>query len=82
MIPLIKAVKEEFAEIRRHPEYSYQLVKDVPFLKNEMKTAIYQHHVRLEGMGYPQGLSAVNISVFSQIIDVADVFHVMTSERL
>ena len=74
--------KEEFAEIRRHPEYSYQLVKDSPALKNEMKIAIYQHHERLDGSGYPQGLSAVTIPIFSQIIAVADVFHAMTSERL
>ena len=74
--------KVEFAEIRRHSEYSYQIVKDSPALKNEMKLAIYQHHERLDGSGYPQGLSSVNISVFSQIIAVADVFHAMTSERL
>lgn len=74
--------KEEFAEIRRHPEYSYQLVKDITALKNEMKIAIYQHHERLDGSGYPQGSNATVISVFSQIIAVADVYHAMTSERL
>ena len=74
--------KQEFTEIRRHPEYSYQFVKDSPALKNEMKIAIYQHHERLDGSGYPQGSSAVTIPVFSQIIAVADVFHAMTSERL
>ena len=73
---------EEFAEIRRHPEYSYQFVKDLPALRSEMKTAIYQHHERLDGSGYPQGASAVTISVFAQILAVADVFHAMTSERL
>ena len=74
--------KEEFAEIRRHPEYSYQFVKDSPALKSEMKVAIYQHHERLDGSGYPKGSKSGTISIFSQIIAVADVFHAMTSERL
>ena len=46
-----------------------------------MKEAIYQHHERLDGSGYPRGERIGGISDFSQIIAVADVFHAMTSER-
>lgn len=72
----------EFAEIRKHPIYSYNIIKDAPALKKEMKVAIYQHHERLDGSGYVEGKRLGNISIFSQIIAVADTFHAMTSERI
>ena len=74
--------ESEFLEIRKHPIYSYQMVKDLTALKNDMKHSIFQHHERLDGSGYPKGMKSNDISIFSQIIAVADVFHAMTSERL
>lgn len=74
--------KEEFDEVKKHPTYSYMLVKNVSAIKEVMKEAIYQHHERLDGSGYPKGERIGSISNFAQIIAVADVFHAMTSERL
>lgn len=73
--------KEEFNEVKKHVVYSFQMVKDTPLLRNEMKNAIFQHHERLDGSGYPRGLKLDEISIYSQILAVADVFHAMTSER-
>lgn len=73
----------EFNEIKNHPTYSFQLVKDLTALKNEMKIAIYQHHERLDGSGYPLGNKIKDkITLSSQIIAVSDTFHAMTSERM
>lgn len=74
--------ESEFLEIRKHPIYSYQMVKDLPALKAEMKLSIFQHHERLNGSGYPKGIKSDEITIYSQIIAVADVYHAMTSERL
>nr|WP_276563279.1 HD-GYP domain-containing protein [Lysinibacillus xylanilyticus] len=74
--------EQEFAEIYKHPIYSYNMVKDLTILKDTMKEAIFQHHERLNGSGYPNGEKIANISTFAQIIAVADVFHAMTCERL
>lgn len=74
--------EQEFAEIYKHPIYSYNMVKDLTILKDTMKEAIFQHHERLNGSGYPKGEKIANISTFAQIIAVADVFHAMTCERL
>ena len=74
--------ESEFLEIRKHPIYSYQMVKDLTALKTDMKVAIFQHHERLNGTGYPKGDKGDKISIYSQIIAVADVYHAMTSERL
>lgn len=74
--------ESEFAEIRRHPLQSYQMIKDLPALKSDMKLAVVQHHERLDGSGYPQGVKGDSISLYSQILAVADVFNAMTSERV
>lgn len=72
----------EFNEIRKHPIYSYQMVKDLTALKKEMKEAVLKHHERLDGSGYPIREKIMTGIHYSQIIAVADVFHAMTSERL
>ncbi len=74
--------KEEFNEVKKHSIFSYQMIKETPLLRPEMKQAILQHHERLDGSGYPRGEKADEISVFGQILAVADVFHAMTSERV
>lgn len=72
----------EFNEVQKHPIYSFNMIKDLTILKETMKEAIFQHHERLNGSGYPNGEKIANISMFAQIIAVADVFHAMTCERL
>ncbi|NYF25531.1 HD-GYP domain-containing protein [Sporosarcina sp. JAI121] len=74
--------KNEFNEVKKHPVYSYQMLQDTPLLRKEMKLAIFQHHERLDGSGYPRGDKMEKVSVHSQILAVADVFHAMTSERV
>lgn len=72
----------DFIEIRKHPVYSYQMVKDSLLLRTEMKLAIFQHHERLDGSGYPQALMEKNITPYAQIFGVADVYHARTSDRI
>lgn len=72
----------EFKEIQEHPYYSLQMINSISTLKSEMKIAVYQHHERLDGSGYPRGEKGNNISILSHIIAVADVFHAMTCERV
>ncbi|MFJ5766871.1 HD-GYP domain-containing protein [Lysinibacillus sp. NPDC093210] len=74
--------EQEFSEIYKHPIYSYNMIKDLTILKDTIKEAIFQHHERLNGSGYPKGEKIANISIFAQIIAVADVFHAMTCERI
>lgn len=73
---------EEFNEVKKHTIYSYQMIKDTPLIRQEMKKAIVQHHERLDGSGYPRGDKLEKITVYSQILAVADVYHAMTSERV
>ncbi|HHW36658.1 MAG TPA: HD-GYP domain-containing protein [Bacillales bacterium] len=73
--------KVEFEEIKKHPIYSYILLKDIKLLKDEVKKAIYKHHERIDGSGYPNGVKSEYLSPYERIISVADVYYAMTSER-
>lgn len=72
----------EFNEIKNHPTHSYNLIKNSPLLRDVSKVAVFQHHERLDGTGYPIGDKIHKIHPFALIIAVADTFHAMTSARL
>ncbi|MBL5768770.1 HD domain-containing protein [Heyndrickxia sporothermodurans] len=72
----------EKAEIQEHPNYSLKMVQNSPLLKSETKLAIFQHHEKLDGSGYPMGVKGKQYYSMSRIITVADVFHALVSDRL
>ncbi len=72
--------KNEFNLIKDHPVYSAKIIKDIPF-EEPIADIILQHHERIDGSGYPSGLTNNNISLEAKIIAVADVVEAMTSKR-
>lgn len=70
----------EFAAIKRHPRNGTEMVRGIAFLE-EAYNGIMHHHERLDGRGYPLGLSGDDIPEFARIIAVADAFDSMTSTR-
>jgi len=71
---------EEWKEIKRHPEFSYKILKEVNF-PWDVKPIIYAHHERYDGKGYPAGLKGEKIPLGAKILAVADTFAAMTSDR-
>ncbi len=70
----------EFLIIQSHPENAYQILKSIEF-PWPIAELVYQHHERLDGSGYPQGLRDGDISLGARIIAVADVVEAMASHR-
>ncbi len=70
----------EFSLIKTHPQSGYDIVKDVEF-PWPIARAILQHHERLDGSGYPNGLKGDEILLEARIIAVADVVEAMSSHR-
>ncbi|MEU9110869.1 HD-GYP domain-containing protein [Streptomyces sp. NPDC048483] len=66
--------------IELHPEYGHEIVRGIGFL-GEARAAILHHHERLDGRGYPYGLSGPQIPEFARVVAVADAFDAMTSTR-
>ena len=71
---------DEWEIIRRHPVTGAEALKPVCFPEIIM-TSIYSHHERPDGQGYPQQLQGDQISIFAQIIAVADAYDAMTTNR-
>ena len=70
----------EFSLIKAHTQHSYEIMKDVesPW---PLADIVYQHHERMNGSGYPQGLKGENILIEARILAVADVIEAMISYR-
>jgi len=66
--------------IRTHPQAGYDVLKDIKF-HWPIAQIVSQHHERLDGSGYPQGLRGEAILLESRIIGVADVVESMASHR-
>ncbi len=66
--------------IQAHPLYGYEVAKEIDF-PPEVPVMIHQHHERLDGSGYPEGLKGKQILLESRILAVADVVDAMSSHR-
>lgn len=75
-----KLTEDEFAQVRMHPRYGYEILKPKN-LDPRVKLAALQHHERFNGSGYPMKLVGSDIGYFSSIVAVADVYDAMTSNR-
>ncbi|MEA3238735.1 MAG: PAS domain S-box protein [Candidatus Bipolaricaulota bacterium] len=70
----------EFQLIRRHPEVAYSILKNVEF-PWPIAQIVLQHHERMDGSGYPNGLKGDQILLEARILAVADVVEAMSSHR-
>jgi PAS domain S-box-containing protein/putative nucleotidyltransferase with HDIG domain len=75
-----KLSETEFAITKSHPESGYEILKNIngPWPLSQM---VLQHHERLDGSGYPQGLKDDEIILEAKILAVADVVEAMASHR-
>jgi HD-GYP domain-containing protein (c-di-GMP phosphodiesterase class II) len=73
---------EEFDIMKKHTLFGYDLMKKQDGLSNEALDIIVQHHERLNGSGYPYNLQHGQISHFSRIVSIVDVYDAITSKRV
>lgn len=70
----------EFSMIKVHPRYSYEVLSQIKFPWPVADIAL-QHHERINGSGYPEGLKDGDILLEAKILAVADVVEAMASHR-
>lgn len=75
-----RLTEEEYAEVKKHPEIGYEILKSITTLPN-LKIGVRWHHERMDGKGYPDGLKGEDIPEYARIISVADAYDAMTSNR-
>ncbi len=70
----------EFNLIKNHPKTGYNILKTIDF-PWPVARIVLQHHERLDGSGYPQGLKGDKTLLEAKIIGTADVVEAMASHR-
>ena len=71
---------EEFDKIKEHTVMGAKIIEPIDSLKNSYE-AIYHHHERYDGKGYPDGIKEKDIPLSARIIAVADAYDAMGSDR-
>jgi len=71
---------QEWEILKQHPIRSGEIVSEVGQLM-EVAKIVRHHHERVDGLGYPDGLSGDNIPEFARIITISDAYEALTSNR-
>jgi HD-GYP domain-containing protein (c-di-GMP phosphodiesterase class II) len=72
---------EEFAEIQKHAELGFKILKDEPNMPLLAAHCAFQHHEREDGSGYPRGIKSKEIHDFAKMIAIIDSYDAMTTHR-
>ncbi|HEX7534044.1 MAG TPA: HD domain-containing phosphohydrolase [Syntrophales bacterium] len=70
----------EYSLVKTHPDTAYQLLKKIDFYR-PVALIVYQHHERINGTGYPQGIKGEDILLEAKILGVADVVEAICRHR-
>jgi len=76
-----KLTEEEFIEIKQHPIYGRKILEKNFSMSSKVLKAVEHHHERVDGNGYPYGLSKNQISKYAKIIGVCDVYDSVSNDR-
>ena len=71
---------EEWRLVKAHPVRGAEMIRGVKFLER-VTDMVRHHHERVDGQGYPDGLHGDEITIGAKIVNVADAFDAMTTDR-
>lgn len=71
---------DEWEAMRAHAQIGAKMLDRIPSLR-EVSHLVRSHHERVDGTGYPDGLTAGSIPLLARVVSVADSFHAMISKR-
>ena len=71
---------EEFDHIKQHPLIGAEIIQTIPSIADILPVVLY-HHERMDGKGYPEGRSGLDIPILARLTAVADTYDALTSDR-
>ncbi|MCR8636359.1 HD-GYP domain-containing protein [Paenibacillus radicis (ex Xue et al. 2023)] len=71
----------EFEEVKKHTEHGFNLLKETPGVPLLSAHCALQHHEKINGTGYPFGLSGTGVHPFAQWVGLLDAYDAMTNPR-
>ncbi len=72
---------DEFSLMKQHTLLGYQILKNKKDISPGVKMGVLQHHEKINGKGYPLGLSTEKIDIYAKILSVADIYDALVTER-
>ncbi len=72
---------KESAELNKHPAVGYEILQPIHHPFTDVPLAAKFHHERLDGRGYPDGLIDREIPLIAKVVNLADSFDAMTTDR-
>lgn len=72
---------DEFALMKQHSLFGFQILKEKKRFSENIMLGVLQHHEKMNGHGYPQGVDRSRIHKYAKIISVADVFDALVTKR-
>ncbi len=78
-----RLTSEEFSEMREHAEHSRSILSQIEFTEELAGVGVIAaaHHEKLDGSGYPDGLSGEDVPMKARVLAVADIFDALTQTR-
>ena len=76
-----RLTQEEYQIMKSHAKMSYDFLKERWDITPNVKVAVLYHHENVDGSGYPNGITADEMTLYTKIIHVADVFDALLSKR-
>ena len=73
--------EEEWEIMRQHPQYAYNLIYPIPYLRPALDIP-YAHHERWDGSGYPRGLKGEDIPLAARIFAIVDIWDALLNNRV
>lgn len=71
----------EYMIIKTHVAEGEKILRGSPYVPTEAMAAAVQHHEKLTGRGYPQGLKGQDVKLFGRIVAIADCYDALTTRR-
>lgn len=71
----------EYEQIQKHTEYGFRIIKEMPGIPLLSAHCALQHHEKIDGSGYPAGLTEAGIHPFAQWVGLLDAYDAMTNPR-
>ena len=76
-----KLTDDEFALMKQHSLFGFKILKERNEFSNGIMMGVLQHHEKINGKGYPQGVDDKQIHKYAKIIAVADVYDALVTKR-
>ncbi|MGR5239024.1 HD-GYP domain-containing protein [Vibrio alfacsensis] len=77
-----KLSPEEFEEMKKHQTHAEKIINGIDGLSQTSRDVCLMHHEKLDGSGYPRGLSGDQISLYGKMACVVDIYDALTADRV